>query len=182
MAFSLQMAEYQNVDTLKIPNVMMQVNTSKEASVQKIDICEKFKTWIIANGIRDCVEAIGPSLEWARKILSIYSITSITSLNENNVAHLSGEISGKVWTEKIIKFADKFENFSLKTKFDYLQSTYDMKLPELTESILTINKARNCMSHRDGIVGKQDCNTNNGLNISWIKLQLGIIKGELRRR
>lgn len=80
------------------------------------------------------------------------------------------------------KIRKKFHGLGLPGKIDFLVTEYDPSLrPDLTDEVLSINKARNCMVHRNGIVSALDLNSDEGLLVRWIKMQI-ITKGPRGQR
>jgi hypothetical protein len=65
----LKAAETAAPADLMIPTDGISVITAEPQQLAIEDARIAFKTWVLGNGLRDCVDAIGPTLEWARKHL-----------------------------------------------------------------------------------------------------------------
>ena len=93
---------------------------------------------------------------------------------EDEKIRLSAEITGEEWNKGIIEEAKRFEKKGLKDKIDYLHKEYDFEYPEFTEKVLSINKARNCLVHRLGILNELDIRNSptSSLIVEWVKLAI----------
>lgn len=143
---------------LALPGQLFQIER-KEGG--KIDNPEKLKQdyrmWLIANGLRDCVEGLGFVLEEARKACIFYSIPQKKVF-----------LADELLKHKPFERHTGFERRPLEDKFKYLKKNYNYEPPEKTRRFaLTINKARNCIVHRKGIVEQKDCNDGNKLLVEW---------------
>ena len=54
-------------------------------------------------------------------------------------------------------------------------------IPDTADDLFTINQARNCLVHRNGVVSDQDCNAVDGLEVKWIKLEIFVARGDENR-
>jgi hypothetical protein len=174
VAFGLQAAENLKTDTLVFPEATFQVIPAQDKTMGVEGVRGAFKAWVLANGLRDFVDAIGPSLEWARKICFFWTRQGKVSAKEDGSLHLFAQIGGKEWNEQLLREGAEFEYWSLRRKFDFLKQTYGFKVPDLSESILSISYARNCLTHRQGIVGPEDIRdtSQNKFVVIWKKMQL----------
>jgi len=176
VAFGLRAADTATPVDLSIPGVSSHVSPAQSRSLSIEEARAEFRSWILANGFRDCVEAIGPSLEWARKFCFIWTRPGDVTIQEDGTITLGAIISGEEWNKEIIEGAKKFDFMGLANKLSHLEQKYGFRPPSLHEHILTLNKARNCLSHRRGIVGEEDVNDPSGpfLRIVWRRLQFTV--------
>jgi hypothetical protein len=90
-------------------------------------------------------------------------VSTLESANELHEVTLAKKIGGSVFDLRTkIKnkkrafhsdpFPKKIRKFAFETKFK-----------KFLEALIAVNKARNCYEHRDGILGKEDCNDGNRL-------------------
>jgi len=59
-----------------------------------------------------------------------------------------------------------FKHYGLKDKISHLNNDFDIKIPQ-SNYLISINQARNCMTHRRGIVGSEDCIDSKELIVKW---------------
>lgn len=111
---------------------------------------EEFGAWIVRNGLRELIET--------------YAV------------FLDGIYQSSLWVDRIQKNADGeqlqnlYRSFHFKGVEDKLSSLaegYDIK-PDHPEHIVSIHKARNCLTHRRGIVAFEDCNDGQQLTVKWM--------------
>lgn len=112
---------------------------------------KNFAFWIITSGLRDLIENFSIFLE------EIYNACLLFSSK------------GKVYPVQHAQSIKDFHHKGLKDKIDILKSEFQIEI-DMTESLLSINQCRNCLSHRNGIVSTKDYTTDNSLEISWLGL------------
>jgi len=131
-------------------------------------IKEDFNNWILANGFRDCTEAIGAYLEEVRNVCTVLSF--------------SGKMTGEDWNDNIVQGAKKFHRLGLPDKINDLKDQHDPVLVTgYVDDILSINTARNCLVHRNGIVSGRDVNSPDGMLVQWRKMEI-VVEGRAGRR
>jgi hypothetical protein len=91
---------------------------------------------------------------------------------------LSARLTGEDWNKEIVAEAPKYDHLRLPDKLSYLERRYGFVRPELTAHILSLNAARNCLTHRAGVVGTKDVKdpTENGLTVRWRRLRGEIVE------
>ncbi|MCK5588729.1 MAG: hypothetical protein KAI16_00245 [Candidatus Pacebacteria bacterium] len=124
-----------------------------------IDICakkQKYKDWLLERGFEDLMKGVEYTLRDAYKYSYIISnpikFTKLKNLND---------FQKKAEFCTISSMIEKIKFFSIKDLV-------------YVEHILSINKVRNCLVHRGGIVGEKDINNKNLkiLELKWIKMKL----------
>jgi hypothetical protein len=121
-----------------------------------------WRNWVLKNGFRDIAELISVVLEEAHKVLTIYSLIGRQSAGEKLEAT---ELSTRD------KEISKFHRLSLSDKLDWLLGQPDFSIPsEKLEEVRSINAARNCLSHRSGVVGERDKTEGDALVVKWLGL------------
>lgn len=153
VAFGLQAANTYDSNEFSIPGLPFHIVPSKVKVRDIEDARIEFKSWVLGNGLRECVEAVGPMLEWARRYCFLWSCSGELVKRENGSLALSAHINGEKWNREVVHNAKKFESMGLPNKLDHLNQKFNFNKPELTKHILSLNKARNCLSHRKGVVG-----------------------------
>lgn len=173
-AFGLSASESYKVESLEIPGVSFQLVPVQNNAGDPVSINLDFRTWVISCAFRDFMEAIGPSLEWARKICFLWSHDGEVTLRDAGALTLSSTFSGEEWNTHIVRFAQKFDRMPLPDKLDHLKHVYGLGPFDLSSAILSLNQARNCLAHRAGVVGEVDINDEsmNSLFVHWWRLQL----------
>jgi hypothetical protein len=183
VSFALQAAENIHIESLIISGSTFQLSPASNKTMNVEDTRAVFRSWVLGNGLRDFVDAIGPSLEWARKICFLWTRQGKVSLNEDGNVRLNARISGTEWNEQLIKEGKDFEYLSFRSKLDILNKNYNFKIPELAESILSISSVRNCLTHRRGIVGLDDVKFKkmDKLVVHWRKMHLTSVEDSGQR-
>lgn len=172
VSFGLHAADKLETNSLDMPGVWFRFTASQDQSMEVNEAREAFRTWVLGNGLRDCVDVVGPSLEWARKICFLWTREGEVSENEDGSLHLSAKISGKEWNEQMVKEGSEFEYWPLRKKLSFLEDSYGLQIPETSEAVLSISYARNCLTHRRGIVGQEDIREDSSLVVRWKKMEL----------
>lgn len=67
VAFGLRASDDATPADLSIPGIFGHVSPAQNHALSVEDARAEFRSWVVANGFRECVEAMGPSLEWLRK-------------------------------------------------------------------------------------------------------------------
>jgi len=80
-----------------------------------------------------------------------------------HVAH-AGPVKGPLNLKKIHA---KFEQVGLKKKFEKLGDLCGVNAKHV-DYLLSINESRNCLTHRRGIVGEEDLNSDGTLSVKWL--------------
>lgn len=145
--------------SMKIPGVIANLTPARDAAMSFDTARDEFKRWVLACGLRDAVEGVSQTLEEARKVGVVVSF--------------GGEMTGADWNERVVGESARFDRRPLPDKINFLAALCGPSvMPAALEKVKTINKARNCLVHRQGIVGNRDCNASDGLLVEWTKLDL----------
>ncbi len=152
-----------------MPNSFAQVTAAQDRRLSVEDARAEFRAWVLAGGLRDCVEAVGSALEWARKECVLWSQPGVISRREDGVLNLRAEMSGDSWNRQIVAGARRFDRLPLPDKLLQLQQSYEVPRPAYADSVLSINAVRNCLAHRGGVVGLEDLHdpADPGLIVHW---------------
>ena len=172
VAFGLHAADNADVQELTIPDVSVQV-TVDHRRLSPEEARSEFRAWVVGGGIRDCVDAIGPALEWARKELVMWSQPGAVGRKEDGRLNLEVQMPGATWNDDIIGGASAFDRLTLPDKLLRLEAL-GMGRPAFVDDILSLNAARNCLVHRLGVVGPVDVKSAPDLpfNVTWRRMQL----------
>jgi len=114
---------------------------------------EEFKTWIEGNGLRELIETFSVFLD------RIYDAALLIYVSKN-----------KVDMAAFVAKQDSFYREGFPNKLKILRSKFSVG-PEHADYIVSINKARNCLTHRRGIVGKEDVDESGKLRVAWFGME-----------
>jgi len=178
----LQAADHLTIQELTIPGSFGQVTPARDRQLSIEEGKAFFRSWVLANGLRDCAEALGTTLEWARKHCVLWGQPGTVARTAEGALRLSAKFAGAVWNKEIVAGAAKFDRLPLPNKFQHLEDKYGVGRPELTDDILSLNAARNCLAHRRGVVGRQDLKSDadDALVVTWRKLEVRLGKAGQR--
>lgn len=165
VAFGLWASENASgTDNHDFPGAFFTVSPGENVRLDFDGKKREFPGWVLANGLRDCVEAVHAFLEEARRICSLW--TSLVHVDRMTGAEWNN------WRRKEEAEASDFHAMGLPGKFDVLIGYSPILATPLRDHILTINRGRNCLVHRQGKVTSRDTNTPEGLMVRWLKMQL----------
>ena len=183
VAFGLHAAAHAEPVDLKMPDSFGQVFPAMNQALTVAEAREEFRNWVLANGLRDCVEAIGPMLEWVRKFCFLWTRPGTATPTSGEQFGLSASLSGEEWNTHIVQGAKKFDRLPLPDKLSHLESTYSWTRPKFSDHVLSLNAARNCLAHRDGVVGLADLKDpgDKELTVRWCTLQFSVSDGSGER-
>lgn len=114
----------------------------------------EFSRWIVACGFRELIETFTVFLD------GVYGACLAISSNMSPV-------SISVFRTK----TKKFRYAGIETKLSRLEEEFNVKI-EKPDYLVLISKARNCLTHRLGIVGTEDCDDNGKLIVKWMGLEI----------
>lgn len=112
---------------------------------------EEFASWITMNGFRELIETLSIFLD---KIFNVCLFISST----NSVI------------DKPNKLRNKFSQKGIEGKLIFLEDMFNIKIL-YRDCIFAINKARNCLAHRRGILGIEDCD-NRKFELKWMSTEI----------
>lgn len=118
------------------------------------DFKEEFKIWVEGNGLRELIETFSVFLD------RIHEAALFTGLPKN-----------KVDMEILAEKCDSFKREGFPKKLKILHSKFSIG-PKHTNHIVSINKARNCLTHRRGIVRKEDVDESGKLRVVWLGMDI----------
>jgi hypothetical protein len=161
-------------DLIKYANVSNSINLQKEYNEYTVFTClntaniqtllyekakEFFHEWCLKNSFRDAVEHLSSFLE------ECYIVCAFFAARENGI------IKGEAYNEIVLKNSSDFHRMNFPVKIEFLKSEFSVS-SSLEEHVLSLNKVRNCLVHREGIVGKQDLNAPDALIAKFRELQI----------
>lgn len=129
-----------------------------------------FKSWVLKNGFEDLITAL------TELMISFSSIVDLNKKIKENPKRTFGEFKQLI-----------FERNEKNTKlpFPKLIEKVNSSLKEplkFSDEILSINKVRNCLVHRNGFVHPTDFNNENGLELKWWHYNFELEQGEEKKK
>jgi hypothetical protein len=125
---------------------------SSDASEEQIERFKKdFSYWIIGNGLRELTETFNIFLDRLHDACLLFTIIKAGGLSTQ---------------EEVRAAAKKFHRGGLLDKLVTLKKEFEIE-PNNLEYLISINKARNCLTHRRGIVGELDVGDDRKLHLKW---------------
>jgi len=183
VAFGLRAADKLTSHDPNVPNAVVQIGIEKAHRRSLRAIRAEHKRWIIANGLRDCVESLGVVLEAARLEATLWDLGGTITARDDGRLSVATSVVPEDWNRRIVAMRGRFDRMPLPNKIDHLERHLQVCRPSLTEAILSISAARNCLAHRGGIVGPEDVTPdNNSLVVKWRRFLIeGKTPGRRRR-
>ena len=117
---------------------------------------DEFQLWIIESGFRELLERFALFLD------SIHYHSLLLAVNHSKISQRDAE-----------KLNKDFEFKGVAAKLIQLDETFGMKFKH-AHHLETLAKARNCLTHRLGIVGDKDCNNDNHFELKWQSMDFSI--------
>lgn len=129
-----------------------------------------FKNWVLKKGFEDLITAL------TELMISFSYIVDLNKKIKENPKRTFGEFKQLI-----------FERNEKNTKlpFPKLIEKVNSSLKEplkFSEEIQSINKVRNCLVHRNGIVHLTDFNNENGLELKWWHYNFELKQGEQKKK
>lgn len=158
MGLGLNAADHPEMNDYSLKNHSGIVLVQDDLPLDTVDGFKKeFANWIISNGLREMVEAFGLSLDKLHTVLGWAEITK-----------------GRVTQEAAKKARNTFDSGGVSKKITLLQERYgiDCQIGDLLDSLV---RARNCLSHRRGIVAPRDCNEDSRLTLKWLGFDVVVV-------
>ena len=120
---------------------------------------ERSGQWLLTSFLTDSINATGNFLDECHKICALYRLGG------------AGSLVGQEAKDVFEKDVKAFPRRSFPGKFQRLRDDFGVET-DLEEHFMSLNKARNCLVHRRGIVSPGDTNRENELVIKWRAVQL----------
>jgi len=121
------------------------------------DVKRNCSQWLLSSFLSDSVDAAGMFLVECWEVCSFYRLSTRDVVFGADYLAVRG--SGK----------KEFHSLGFPDKLKCLAEEFQVETP-LGRHFLTMNKARNCLVHRNGVVAKRDCNDVDVLTVEWRSL------------
>ncbi len=116
---------------------------------------KEFSYWIIGNGLRELIEHFNIFLDGLYNGCLLFEATK----------------AGGLSAQELQKAANKFHFAGLGKKLAMLKEQHHVE-PKNLDYLLSVNKARNCLTHRRGVVGEPDVAEDGKLHLKWKGMEI----------
>lgn len=159
----LKAAEGIDPENLQLPTVSMAVTYASNLKFTPVEIKQQYTSWILTNGFRDSIECVSAFLESVHKVLSVWKLTG----KQNETV----QIKAADWNATFVDGIKKFHRLGFPDKLNHIRNEHDIEMDEkFVDLLLSINTARNCLVHRNGIVSDRDITADSKLEVKWTTL------------
>jgi hypothetical protein len=128
------------------------------------EIQAEWRLWVEAGGFRELCEVLESYLAALYRAALIFSQSS----------------EGKISSSATLAIPKDFSRKGLQRKLELLESDFDIKIT-FSKELSSLWDARNCLTHRRGIVGHEDLKFDNKLIVSWCGLETVFVDNETGR-
>ncbi len=118
------------------------------------DFKEEFELWVVECGLRELIERFALFLDEIHKSCTIIAVSR-----------------GEMKADDGEKWQRSFTHKGIEDKLKKLKSRFKIA-PDHPEYLNSINQARNCMTHRCGRVGPEDCRGEAEFTMTWQSFDL----------
>jgi len=147
---------------VRLPGEVLRFAVASNYAMTFLEAKEEFGLWVLQGGFRDVVEGLHDFLEEARVACAAVALGPKFTMPAGWIPPFTRESPE----------GQRFHWLGLDKKLGTLGDEYSVVLGgELRTAVDGINRARNCLAHRGGVVGDQDKNDPAGLRISWRRLE-----------
>jgi len=161
VSFGLIASRNASEQTLQMPGAFFHMMPASNVALDFETARREFNKWVLMAGMRDYVEAVNVFLDRCRPVCFLQSMADKPG------------IPAEEWNKGMVDESRRFHRKGLPEKIKHMQNEYgDSILPEVTEDVLSINLARNCLVHREGVVTQHDLNSEEGLLVKWRKMEV----------
>ncbi len=148
-----ELSSIQNIEPSTIHMELIPANVNEETLSH---FKREFGTWIITNGLREIIERFAVYLD------GVNHACQWIAINKQNLQSDDAERLDKSFRFKGI--VDKLRD---------LEVRFGIK-PNHPEYLASINQMRNCLTHRLGRVGVEDCNGYQQFELKWLAMEFQI--------
>lgn len=113
-----------------------------------------FEHWIITCGLRELIETFGVFLD------GVHRSCLVMATHKQRIA-----------AEEASKFGPAFERKGIEDKLARLKARFGIETDK-AKYLVSINRVRNCLTHRRGIVGESDVGKEDSLKLQWWGVEL----------
>lgn len=115
---------------------------------------QEYANWIIACGFRELTETFAVFLDAIHSVCLAILVRSQHEYSRGKLQSLSRGFSQR----------------GIRGKLEQLKAQFGIT-PEAPECLSSISQARNCLAHRRGVVGREDCDGADSMCVRWRRLE-----------
>jgi len=112
---------------------------------------EEFENWVVSNGLRELVEGFGIFLDEVHRSCLLMATSKKTMTPRDADA-----------------YGPAFEKKGVEAKLKTLRTRFGVSSEKREQYFESINQARNCISHRRGVVGLEDLRGKERFCLTWL--------------
>lgn len=127
---------------------------------------EAYPPWVLRTAFRDLAELVASILEEAFAISCYWKLAK--QVGERGI------FMGEAFHREITRPSQRFHRLTLPDKLSTLADNGVILQPGHDRIMTSINAVRNCLVHRDGIVGDRDLDSTGKLVLHWIRVALQV--------
>ncbi len=136
------------------PLGFMSVHPAHNRRLSFAEAHDHSKQWLLGSFLTDSVNATGSFLDECRKVCALYRLGG------------KGRFVGQEFKDIFAGDRKRFHRLGFPDKFGHLRSDFGVETP-YERHFLSLNQARNCLVHRNGIVAPEDTNQEGRLVVTW---------------
>lgn len=144
--------EYKAYQLTHITKLRLIPNNVAEETLQHFK--EEFKTWIEGNGLRELIETYSIFLD------ALHNVCLLVRGSKEGI-HIA-TLEAK---------QDTFRQQGFPNKLNQLRINFAVG-PKHADYLVSLNKARNCLTHTRGIVGKEHIDSEKGMKVAWLGMEI----------
>ncbi len=157
MSFGINSARDKNQKDYQLSNeTTYRAMPDNLSEVQIQELKRRYEHWVISCGLRELIETFSVYLS------NIYEVCLVIGLNKK-------EMIEKEFRDKIKLFKWK----GVESQLKILRNEFSVETSK-GKYLKSINQARNCITHRLGVVGDEDLRRSPTLKICWLALDANI--------
>lgn len=142
-------------EDLRLPDQFFQFEPASNTRLSMDGLRDVHRSWTLANCFREAVERVQQSLFIVRRFWQIREFQK------------TGGTHGELL--KSLDVGKSFDRMPFDQKLEWASDAYGSI--ELKDAVLSINAARNCLTHRAGVVSQIDCDDGQkSLTVKWRKM------------
>ncbi len=123
------------------------------------DAKNRSKQWLLTSFLTDSVNVTANFLDECRKVCALYRLSGRQQITAQEFLHI------------LTKDYKRFHKAGSPDKFKSLRDDFRVQTP-FEEHFLSLNRARNCLVHRRGLVSSEDADEDGRLAIKWSVMEL----------
>ena len=126
---------------------------------------EEVERWHIKHCLQDAIDVVSAFLEECRMICAFYHLATLKPA------------TGADYKRAVGRDRKAFHQLGLPDKIQHLKELFGVE-SDWDEHVMSLNRARNCLVHRLGIVREKDVDANGELVLIWKTIRLAVVSAD----